>query len=161
MISLQIEHSPALCYEALVKFRETLLESSKPQDRILRDQIFKNNDFKRLMEVCEKQAAVGFAPHPKMDMLSAIILEHFLNAQSAENTPAVDGSPAPADSKIMVFVQFRDVLGEVMESLEKHKPIIKPVRFVGQGKDKHGKKGMGQTEQLGVCFSPLTASCAS
>ena len=110
------------------------------------------------MEVCEKQAAVGFAPHPKMDMLTGIILEHFMNAQSAAatpaTTPAAGESPAPVESKIMVFVQFRDVLDEVMEALERHKPIIKPVRFVGQGKDKQGKKGMGQAEQLGVCLPP-------
>lgn len=147
---MQIEHSPSLCYDALLKFKESLLEGTKPQDRILRDQLLKNADWKRLMEVCEKQAAVGFAPHPKMDMLTGIILEHFTNVQSAATTPAAGESPAPTDSRIMVFVQFRDVLDEVMEALEKHKPLIKPVRFVGQGRDKHGKKGMGQAEQLGV-----------
>ena len=102
------------------------------------------------MEVCEKQAAIGFAAHPKMDMLTNIVLEHFMNAQSAAATPAVGESPAPEGSRVMVFVQFRDVLDEVLEALEKHKPIIKPVRFVGQSRDKHGKKGMGQAEQLGV-----------
>lgn len=55
------------------------------------------------------------------------------------------------DSRCMVFSQYRDSVIEITEMLNRIKPLVKAMSFVGQ-KTKVGKNGKGitQKEQLKV-----------
>ena len=76
-----------------------------------------------------------FQPHPKIEKLKALVLQHFANAQNEE--PEEDGS---TETRAMVFAQYRDAVDEIVEELNKEQPMIRAERFVGQGLDKAGKK---------------------
>lgn len=108
----------------------------------------KDKDFANLMAEFDRQKNAGKSLHPKMEKLVALTLSHFTNASEDAAT-----SDSPRQSKIMVFVQFRDVVDEIVDLFKVHEPTIKAARFVGQGADKQGKKGINQKEQLEVCFS--------
>lgn len=106
----------------------------------------KDKDFANLMAEFDRQKNAGKSLHPKMEKLVSLTLTHFTNA--AEDAAASE-SPN-GQSKIMVFVQFRDVVDEIVELFKGHEPTIRAARFVGQGTDKQGKKGINQKEQLEV-----------
>jgi ATP-dependent DNA helicase MPH1 len=53
-------------------------------------------------------------------------------------------------SNAMVFANSREVVDEIAEMLEAHRPLVRASRFIGQGLDKQGKKGMAQRMQLEV-----------
>ncbi|KLO13943.1 P-loop containing nucleoside triphosphate hydrolase protein [Schizopora paradoxa] len=108
--------------------------------------IRKDKDFGNLMAEFDRQKNAQKTRHPKMEKLVSLTLTHFTNA--AEDAAASD-SPV-GESKIMVFVQFRDVVDEVVELFKSHEPTIRAARFVGQGLDKQGRKGINQKEQLEV-----------
>ena len=95
----------------------------------------------------------GFSPHPKMDKLKTLLIEHF--AQKAFDNEANDGGEQlDSDSRVMVFTSFRSTVDLIVETLNRDKPLIRAVPFIGQGTDKNGKRGYGQKEQLevsGIC----------
>ena len=103
----------------------------------------KDSNYIKLMQELETRSKTGFPPHPKMDALVQIILQHF-----ADETPAPNKESS--DSKIMVFVQYRNAVDQLCQLLNSHSPMIRATRFVGQGKDKKGREGMLQTDQLDV-----------
>lgn len=100
-----------------------------------------DHHFLALMKEMEIQANAGFSSHPKMDKMEGLVLEHLSNDQSVGSTEA---------TKVMVFVTFREGVDEIVETLNKHSPLIRATKFVGQGSDKAGKRGMLQKEQLEV-----------
>jgi len=96
-------------------------------------------NFRILMQELEMQRAVGFSLHPKMEKMIDILVQHFGKSDAASD-----------DTRVMVFSSFRPVVDRLVEELNKHKPLLRPARFIGQGTDKNGNKGLSQKEQLQV-----------
>jgi ATP-dependent DNA helicase MPH1 len=90
------------------------------------------------MQELEKQKAIGFALHPKMEELLNILIQHFGQSDEGEET------------RVMVFSSYRAVVDRIVEELRKHEPLLRATRFIGQGTDKQGKKGLAQREQQEV-----------
>jgi ERCC4-related helicase len=90
----------------------------------------------------------GFSVHPKMDKLKTLLIEHF--AQKGFDNEANTGETLDSDSRVMVFTSFRHTVDLIVDMLDKEKPLVRAVPFIGQGTDKNGKKGYGQKEQLEV-----------
>jgi ATP-dependent DNA helicase MPH1 len=99
--------------------------------------------FKAILKEIEMQRhrPGGFSLHPKMERLKAMVVQHFGEKM---------GEPGEQDTKVMVFATFRETVDEIVEILNAEQPLIKATRFVGQGSDKQGKKGIAQKEQLEV-----------
>ncbi|KAG8763873.1 3'-5' DNA helicase [Ceratobasidium sp. 423] len=77
-----------------------------------------------------------FPPHPKMEKLNEILVEHF-NAPDSEET------------RVMVFTNFRESVDEIVAHLNANEAgNIRAHRFIGQAGGRGGDKGMTQKEQL-------------
>jgi ATP-dependent DNA helicase MPH1 len=87
-----------------------------------------------------------FVGHPKLSYLKEVVLNHFMDA--GEGRGAAGGRP-PSDTRIMIFVHFRDSAEEVARVLKRHEPMIRPHVFVGQSSAK-GSEGMDQKTQLSI-----------
>lgn len=87
-----------------------------------------------------------FVGHPKLSYLEEVVLNHFMDA--GEGRGAAAGRP-PSDTRIMIFVHFRDSAEEVARVLKRHEPMIRPHVFVGQSSAK-GSEGMDQKTQLSI-----------
>lgn len=101
--------------------------------------------FQAIMVELEVQKARGFGFHPKMTKLREVILGHFID-------DATDSPDGQSNTRVMVFVTFREAVDEIVEVLNVE-PSIRAHRFIGQGTDKQGKKGLGQKQQLEVRIS--------
>jgi len=110
-----------------------------------------NPKFQELTKEIDSQQNRGFSLHPKMEMLKDLIIQHF--GQRMED--ASDGSGLE-ETRAMVFVTYRECVDEIVDILNSEKPLIRATKFIGQGTDKHGKKGFGQKEQLEVGFIRLS-----
>lgn len=99
--------------------------------------------FQAVMREFEVQRSQGFSVHPKMDRLKTLVVQHFAENLGEEETEA-------EETRVMVFVTFRQVVDEIVEALNSQRPLIRATKFIGQGTDKQGKKGMAQKEQLEV-----------
>lgn len=131
--------------------QEKLSQSKSASDKRLWNGLMGDQNFKALMSECERQRTVGFAPHPKMDQLLYLVLSHLTEAEEqSRNLNAENNNRESIDTKIMVFVQFRDCLDEIIDIFAAHRPIIRPMHFIGQGVDKQGRKGFAQSKQLEV-----------
>ncbi|TBU36076.1 P-loop containing nucleoside triphosphate hydrolase protein, partial [Dichomitus squalens] len=135
-----MEMSINMCYGFLKGIAEGADDSSGKKA------IRKSDALKSLMAKFEEQAARGFSMHPKMDVLRTLLIDHF-NQSSPDDA---DGGARASESRAMVFVSFRECVEEIVELLNKESPIIRAKPFIGQGKDKQGKKGYAQKEQLEV-----------
>lgn len=125
-----------------------MLSSSSKKSERAHAKMLQDPNFISLLDECERQAALD-NPHPKMEKLLSILLTHFANAESPDNNEEPD--PA-SESKVMIFVQYRQGVDEILRHLKPHRAMLKPSRFVGQSSDKKGEKGMSQKEQLDVSF---------
>ena len=92
----------------------------------------------------------GFSPHPKMEKLKALLIEHFAQKGFDAEANGDAGGDLNSESRVMVFTSFRQTVDLIVDMLNKDKPLIRAVPFIGQGTDKKGKKGYGQKEQLEV-----------
>lgn len=143
-VSTQTECSISMCYKCLKDFKEDNRTRERPS------KVTSEEDFIRLMTFLETQAHRGFESHPKMTMLQELINEHLkINPVSSPQEQVQDPNK-PADGKIMVFIHFRDCVEEIVALLNQQRPMIYASRFIGQGTDKHGRKGINQTEQIDV-----------
>lgn len=104
------------------------------------------------MQEFEAQRAQGFPPHPKVECLLNIALEHFLPSHP-ENKSVVAESGEVEQTRMMVFVTFRDCVEEVVQALNAYHPTIRASRFIGQAKNKEGMKGIDQAGQSEVSDS--------
>ncbi|KAJ6604410.1 hypothetical protein DFH09DRAFT_1122594 [Mycena vulgaris] len=111
--------------------------ASKPK-KLLQDPLFK-----AVIKELELQRLRGFAVHPKMERLKALVVQHFAEKLG-------DDGQETEETKVMVFVTFREAVDEIVEALNFEKPLIRANKFIGQGTDKQGKKGLAQKEQLEV-----------
>jgi ATP-dependent DNA helicase MPH1 len=110
-------------------------------------QIAHDEHFRKLMT--RLQSWVGnsdFVGHPKLSYLKTVVLNHFMDA--GEGHGMAGGRP-PSDTRIMIFVHYRDSAEEVTRVLKRHEPMIRPHVFVGQTGAK-ASEGMDQKTQLEV-----------
>ncbi|KAJ3364666.1 hypothetical protein GGF32_001305 [Allomyces javanicus] len=84
-----------------------------------------------------------FVSHPKQAALERIVLEHFANQ-------AKDDRAATGGSKIMIFAKFRNIVDEIAKILDKHRPLVRVMSFVGQSAHKATGRGLNQREQLAI-----------
>jgi ERCC4-related helicase len=87
--------------------------------------------------------------HPKMTKLENVVLDHFHETMDSSKTSTngqgrIDGGVS-GETRVMVFVQFRDTVEEIVSLLKRHEPFIRPMAFVGQA-----KKGLSQKQQADV-----------
>jgi ATP-dependent DNA helicase MPH1 len=138
-----------MCYDTLKAMSESPGGKADPQKKP--PAITKEKNYKELIMGLEGRDR--FPPHPKMEKLKSLVLEHLLTkgAMGEDREPA---EPNP-NTRVMVFVTYRDCVEEVVDYLNLESPIIKATKFVGQGTDKGGRKGFAQKEQLGV-GSPMS-----
>ncbi|KIY45345.1 P-loop containing nucleoside triphosphate hydrolase protein, partial [Fistulina hepatica ATCC 64428] len=137
-----IEGTMSMCYKFLRRLQEqeddpTQEKKSKKSGK----KISSDPAFQATLVELELQRAPGFPIHPKMDRLRTLIIQYFADRSSEREK---------TDSKAMVFVTFREVVDEIVDVLSAHTPLIRATRFIGQGTDKEGGKGMSQKEQLEV-----------
>lgn len=92
--------------------------------------------------------------HPKIEKLRDVVVEHF-------NKFKEDGK----DTRVMIFSQFRESVDEIVACLASFRPLVKPMKFVGQA-GAPGKKGLTQKEQIEVVkrfreggYNTLVATC--
>ena len=110
-------------------------------------QIATDEHFKKLMNRLRGWInSPDFVGHPKLSYLKEVVLNHFMDA--GEGRGAAGGRP-PSDTRIMIFVHFRDSAEEVTRVLKRHEPMIRPHVFVGQSNAK-GSEGMDQKTQLSI-----------
>lgn len=110
-------------------------------------EIAKNEHFKKLMN--RLQSWVGnpeFVGHPKLSYLKTVVLNHFMDAGEDHG---IAGARPPSDTRIMIFVHYRDSAEEVTQVLKRHEPMIRPHVFVGQT-GAQASEGMDQKTQLDV-----------
>lgn len=100
-----------------------------------RAQIGTSEEFIALMTLAESYMSCGKAEHPKLKALVNLLLDHF------QKTP---------NSRAIVFCEFQDVVMEITEALQRHRPRIRASHFVGRGGGKG--RGMKQKEQLRVLY---------
>ena len=135
-----------MCHDILKAMGENPVGKTNPQKKP--PAITKEPKYKELMMGLEGQGK--FPPHPKMEKLKSLVLEHLLTKG------ATGEDPEPAESnpntRVMVFVTYRECVEEVVDYLNLESPIIKATKFIGQGTDKVGRKGFAQKEQLEVCL---------
>ena len=110
--------------------------------------------------------------HPKMSALLELVASHFAKLEQKErwmaavgetneeeeesddeDEPILGGGKAPhlvfrgskSSSNIIIFTEFRDSVGEIVDHLQRIGPQVRASRFIGQA-----KKGMNQKEQAEV-----------
>ena len=144
-IDLLKYHGIGSFYRSLLSFKTETLENKRSGKYA--NEICNNEHFKKLMN--RLQAWINnpdFVGHPKLSFLKQIVLNHFMDAGAGIG--AAGGRP-PSDTRIMVFVHFRDSAEEVTRILKRHEPMIRPHVFVGQSGSK-GSEGMDQKTQLDI-----------
>lgn len=108
-------------------------------------------------EACKTTHNGSFPRHPKLDMAIELLV-NFFGSDSDAGSDADNGAGSDDESikgnlhksKAMVFVTHREAVNELVEALGTEGPKIRPSVFIGQGINKHGKKGQSQKEQLEV-----------
>ncbi|XP_038071924.1 uncharacterized protein LOC119740630 isoform X2 [Patiria miniata] len=97
--------------------------------------------------------------HPKMAKLQEIVLEHFRRFSANKESPSADRPStskqhpqpaAPQSTRVMIFAQYRDSVNEIAEMLNRHRPLLRCMGFVGQASTGKNSKGISQKEQLRV-----------
>ncbi|KAF8213318.1 hypothetical protein K438DRAFT_1902438 [Mycena galopus ATCC 62051] len=102
-----------------------------------------NPQFQAVIKELDAQKLGGFSLHPKMEKLNTLVVGHFAQKLG-------DDGQETEETRVMVFVTFREAVGEIVDVLNAQKPLIRASHFIGQGTDKQGNKGMTQKEQLDV-----------
>lgn len=138
-MSYLIEFSLNMCYEHL----QGSLEDS--QGEVKKTKLAQDPLFQDVITELDRQRSEGFSAHPKVEKLIALALDYFQGEHEHNLETGRD-----SESKMMIFANYRMVVDEIVSALNIHQPIIKATRFVGQGTDKQGNKGIVQSEQLGI-----------
>jgi hypothetical protein len=60
--------------------------------------------------------------------------------------------------QLLIF-QYRDIADEVYHILQKHRPLVKPMTFVGQSSTGKQSKGFSQKQQLKVSKLGVSQFC--
>ncbi|KAI0690699.1 hypothetical protein BC835DRAFT_1363433 [Cytidiella melzeri] len=147
-----IEGSSAQCHQALLDLMSET--NATPGSKSKSNQYQKDTKLQVILQELEAQMNQpgGFSVHPKMDKMKTLLVEHFAQKKFDKEDAQANGGgeDMSGDSRVMVFVSFRQCVDEVIAALSSEKPLIRAVPFIGQGTDKKGNKGYGQKEQLDV-----------
>ena len=109
-------------------------------------------DFKSILrETSELRGRPGYVGHPKMSSLREMCAKHFEKCA----TEVDPDTGEPVETRVMVFCNYRAVVGEIVDCLNQQRPLIKATEFVGQSSAK-GVKGKTQKDQIEVCPLVLT-----
>lgn len=147
-----MEFSVKMCYNVLKELAQEKEQRSPKKAAALP---FHNGTvFKALVQEIETQRAQGFPPHPKVDFLLNIALEHFLPSYP-KNKNVVADSREVEQTQVMIFVTFWDYMEQEVHALNAHHLTICASQFVGQAKVKDGNKGIKQAGQSEVNNSEL------
>ncbi|KAJ7462618.1 hypothetical protein B0H11DRAFT_2053592 [Mycena galericulata] len=141
-----IEGTIGMCntyMQELARDKEDDIEGGKKKTGYKAKKLRDDPLFQAVIKELELQRLGGFAMHPKMELLKALTVQHFAERLGE------DGQEAE-ETKVMVFVTFREAVDEIVDTLNLEKPLIRANKFIGQGTDKQGKKGLAQKEQLEV-----------
>ena len=124
-------------YRALVHFQDNAGKGKTVRE------LLNDDNFKKLMSRLDAwRKNPEFIGHPKLEYLKQVVLNHFLDAG--------DGlGDEQSNTRIMIFVHFRDSAEEVARVLKRFEPMIRPHVFIGQTSAK-GSEGMDQKTQLSV-----------
>lgn len=128
----------------------------KKSNKTVQTQLKNDSTFQAVLREIEGQqnSRGGFKPHPKMEQLKMLLVQHFAGRMSDEEGDGDDADGENSqETRAMVFVTNRGCVDEIEEMLNEERPLIRATRFIGQGTDKQGKKGFAQKEQLDVSFS--------
>lgn len=139
-----MEASVGMCLNCL---QEYVAEKERDSDGKKGPKGALKNDatFQKLLSELEshKGRPGGFGMHPKMETLKLLLMQHFGSCMS-------ENGGSDEDTRAMVFVTYRECVDEIVAMLNEEGPLLKATRFVGQGLDKQGRKGIAQKEQLEV-----------
>ncbi|PPQ67019.1 hypothetical protein CVT24_011313 [Panaeolus cyanescens] len=133
--------SIGVCYTYMKTQIGSNVDDGKKKNKIQNDK-----DFKNIMNELELQKENGFAAHPKIEKLKNILIQHFGSRMADEGEGGEAGEKD--ETRVMVFSSYRNVVEELVVELKKEEPLIRPARFIGQGVDTLGNKGLPQKEQL-------------
>lgn len=143
-IDLLKYHGIAPFYRNLISFQSGV--DAKKGGKYQR-QIIQDDNFKKLIRHLQLWTSnEEFMGHPKLEYLRQVVLNHFMDAGEGAST---GNGHAPSNTRIMIFVHFRDSAEEVTRVLKRHEPMIRPHVFVGQASAK-GSEGMDQKTQLDI-----------
>ncbi|KAH9075821.1 P-loop containing nucleoside triphosphate hydrolase protein [Lactarius deliciosus] len=137
-----LEASPQMCFRSLTEEAEGAT-SDKPSG------LNKDPAFQTLVTELRLQKSNGFAVHPKLEMLKVLVMDHFGQRLRDENASDADVRVGE-DTRAMVFVTFREAVDEIVDFLNQDSPLLRASKFIGQGIDKKGNKGLAQREQLDI-----------
>ena len=110
--------------------------------------LLKNTHFQNMLRDLEEKKRSGLPLHPKMEKLKTLLINHFVQNATGDDD---GGHPEGNDSRVMVFASYRECVEDIVEYLNLESPLIKAMRFIGQGSDKKVNKGFDQKEQSEVC----------
>lgn len=133
-----------MCYEHL----QGSLENS--QREVKKTKLTQEPLFQDVIKELERQHSKGFSIHPKVDKLIRLTVDYFTPSDDEQEHNHESGQNSA--SKMMIFANYRMVVDEIVSALNQHQPLIRATRFVGQGADKNGNKGIVQQEQLEVGY---------
>jgi ATP-dependent DNA helicase MPH1 len=137
-----MEASVGMCHKCLLEVSSEPEDDSGKKKNSATSGLRKDKNFMTLLSELEVQKVRpgGYGMHPKMETLKLLLLQHF-GARMGEGE----------ETRAMVFVTYRDCVDEIVHMLNEESPLLKATRFIGQGTDKQGRKGIAQKEQLEVC----------
>jgi len=126
----------------------SLTEEAEGDQSDKRSGLTKDPAFQALMDELRLQKSRGFAVHPKLEKLKTLVVHHF--GQRLRDDASNAGERADEGTRAIVFVTFREAVDEIVDFLNQESPLLKATKFIGQGIDKKGNKGLAQHEQLDV-----------
>lgn len=132
-----------MCHKYLLEISAETEDESGKKKSSATSSLRKDKNFTSLLSELEVQKVRpgGYGMHPKMETLKLLLLQHF---------GARMGEGEGEETRAMVFVTYRDCVDEIVHMLNEESPLLKAMRFIGQGADKQGRKGFAQKEQLEV-----------
>ncbi|KAF3764928.1 hypothetical protein M406DRAFT_42055, partial [Cryphonectria parasitica EP155] len=134
-IKLLNYHGIVPFYNKMVDFRSEV-EGQGSKGSKNKRQLVEDENFQEMMLVIDKWRRLdNFVGHPKLSYLCENLLNHFMDAGQGSSTRAI------------VFSEYRDSAEEIVQTLNKHKPMITASIFVGQADSKRSE-GMKQKQQI-------------
>jgi ATP-dependent DNA helicase MPH1 len=127
----------------------SLTEEAESDGSEKRSGLNKDPAFQALIEELKLQKNRGFAIHPKLEKLKTLVVQHFGRRLRDDDGSNAD-ERSDEDTRTIVFVTFREAVDEIVDFLNQESPLLRATKFIGQGIDKKGNKGLAQREQLDV-----------
>ena len=127
----------------------SLTEEAEGDGSEKRSGLNKDPAFQALIDELRLQKSRGFAIHPKLEKLKTLVVQHFGQRLRDDGGSNADERPDD-DTRAIVFVTFREAVDEIVGFLNQESPLLRATKFIGQGIDRNGNKGLAQREQLDV-----------